>query len=124
MGNNKCLNEESYQKSKNKIKRISIIILIIGMLIGITLITLGIMEKMKINSEYSIENKQNKIDEIESKIEIKEELDYDCAIISSDDKIVPTKNQINFWQNKAKIKQINSTHCPFEKFEKWSELLC
>lgn len=58
------------------------------------------------------------------KIELKYEMDFDSAIISNDDKIIPTKNQINFWQNKAKIKQINSTHCPFEKFEKWSDLLC
>jgi len=51
-------------------------------------------------------------------------LDFDYTIISSDDKIIPTKNQINFWQNKAQIKQINSTHCPFENFKSWSELLC
>ena len=51
-------------------------------------------------------------------------LDFDYAIISSDDKIIPTKNQINFWQNKTKIKQISSTHYPFENFKNWSELLC
>ena len=58
------------------------------------------------------------------KIELQNELDFDLAIISNDDRIIPTKNQINFWQDKAQIKQINSTHCPFEKFEKWSDLLC
>lgn len=58
------------------------------------------------------------------KIELKEELKFDLAIVSSEDKIVPTKNQINFWQAKTKIKNINSTHCPFEKYNKWSDLLC
>lgn len=58
------------------------------------------------------------------KLEIKEELNFDLAIISLDDKIVPTKNQIKFWENKTQIKQINSTHCPFENFKSWSELLC
>lgn len=58
------------------------------------------------------------------KIELFEELDFDLAIISNDDKIVPTKNQLNFWQNKTQIKEISSTHCPFEKFESWMELLC
>ena len=58
------------------------------------------------------------------KIKLNEELDFNCALISSDDRIIPTKNQINFWQNKANFIQIDSTHCPFNKFEKWSDLLC
>lgn len=97
MENNKYLNEESYKKSKNKIKRISIIILIIGMLIGITLITLGVIDKMKVNSEYSPENKQNKIDEIESKIEIKE-------------------NEL-----KSKINQLKSSGIEYDAFAKYTD---
>ena len=59
------------------------------------------------------------------KIKISEELDFDCAIISSDDKIVPSKNQLNFWENKqTEIKKINSTHCPFEIYSSWIDLLC
>ena len=58
------------------------------------------------------------------KIELKEELEFDYSIISNDDKIIPTKNQINFWENKTKIFRINSTHCPFEKYTRWTELLC
>ena len=58
------------------------------------------------------------------KIELNKELDFDLAIISDDDKIVPTKNQLNFWKNKAQIININSTHCPFEKYTSWMELLC
>lgn len=58
------------------------------------------------------------------KLEIKEELNFDLAIISSDDKIVPIKNQTNFWENKALIKQINCAHYPFDNFKSWSEILC
>ncbi|MBR5303307.1 MAG: DUF452 family protein [Candidatus Gastranaerophilales bacterium] len=81
----------------------------------------------KLNPEITITRKLCELkEELISiqKIELQEELDFNLAIISSDDKIIPTKNQINFWQNKAKIKQIESTHCPFEKFESWMELLC
>lgn len=58
------------------------------------------------------------------KISLQDELAFNCAIISKNDRIIPTKNQINFWQDKTKIKLINSTHCPFENFENWSDLLC
>lgn len=58
------------------------------------------------------------------KILLQDELSFDLAIVSDNDRIVPTKNQINFWQDKSKIKLINSTHCPFEKFKNWSDLLC
>lgn len=97
MENNKYLSEESYQKSKNKTKRISTIILIVGLLIGISLITLGVMEKLKINSEYSLENKQNRIDEIESKIEIKET------------------------ELKSKINQLKSNSIEYDVFAKYTD---
>jgi len=57
-------------------------------------------------------------------IELDKELNFDYAFISNNDRVVPTKNQINFWENKTQIKHIQSTHCPFEIFEKWSDLLC
>lgn len=57
-------------------------------------------------------------------IELLDEMKFDCAYISSNDRIVPTKNQIAYWSDRAKIKEIDSTHCPFEKFKSWLELLC
>ena len=60
-------------------------------------------------------------------IKLTEYLNFDKVIISKDDRIIPTKNQLNFWQNKAQttdIIQINSTHCPFEIYSFWVELLC
>lgn len=45
---------------------------------------------------------------------------YDRVIISSEDKIIPTKNQVRFWNIEPNIK---SGHCPFFEYKSWSELL-
>ena len=57
-------------------------------------------------------------------IELNDELKFDKAIISSNDRIIPTKNQLNFWQNKAEYKLINSTHCPFDTLNSWRDIIC
>lgn len=59
MSNKKYLNEEKYQHTKNKISTIALLILIIGILLGICLISIGIVNNRKINLEYSDENKNN-----------------------------------------------------------------
>lgn len=48
---------------------------------------------------------------------------YDRAIISDTDKIVPTKNQINCWQERASIVMLNSGHFPFYSFNSWDDIL-
>lgn len=48
---------------------------------------------------------------------------YDCAIISKADKIVPAKNQINCWKNRAEIVLLESGHFPFYNFEAWEDIL-
>lgn len=58
------------------------------------------------------------------KIGLREELNFDKVIISNDDKIIPSENQIAFWQDKAPFEIINSTHCPFEIYKSWQELIC
>ena len=45
---------------------------------------------------------------------------YNKILISDNDKIIPTKSQVNFWKIKPNIK---GGHCPFFQFKKWSELL-
>ena len=49
---------------------------------------------------------------------------YDTAIISNYDKIIPTKNQINFWKNNTKIEMLESGHFPYYNFKSWNEILC
>jgi len=81
----------------------------------------------KLNPNITITRSLNELKEELISIQntaLKEELSFDFAIISNKDKIVPSQNQINFWKNKTKIIEINSTHCPFEIYSTWSELLC
>lgn len=48
---------------------------------------------------------------------------YDRAIISDTDKIIPTRNQLNFWRDNAEITVLNSGHFPFFEFESWEDIL-
>ena len=52
--------------------------------------------------------------------EANQDFKYDRIILSNEDKIIPTKNQIAFWGIEPNI---NSGHAPFNSFSKWSELL-
>ena len=49
------LTEENYEKGKKKLKMVAIIVLVIGLLIGGSLITVGILKQSKTNSNYSEE---------------------------------------------------------------------
>lgn len=49
------LTEENYERGKKKLKMIAIIVLVIGLLIGGSLITVGILKQSKTNSNYSEE---------------------------------------------------------------------
>ena len=48
---------------------------------------------------------------------------YNRAIISDTDKIVPTKNQLKFWENKAEIITLDNGHFPFFEFNCWEDIL-
>lgn len=49
-----------------------------------------------------------------------EKFEYNRIILSTDDKIIPTKNQSKYWGIEPNIE---SGHAPFNLFKKWSELL-
>lgn len=53
------LNEEKYQSNKKKISTIALLILIIGLLLGGILISLGVIKSNEINSKYSEPYKDN-----------------------------------------------------------------
>lgn len=75
----------------------------------------------------SIENRETELKSLYDKIrsaEINYNRFYDKALISSRDKIIPTKNQINFWQNNAEIEMLESGHFPYYNFKSWNEILC
>lgn len=45
---------------------------------------------------------------------------FDKQIVSDNDNIIPTKNQLNYWKNPEIIK---SGHCPFFDYKSWLEIL-
>ena len=45
---------------------------------------------------------------------------YNKVFISNSDKIIPTKNQIAYWNKNANLE---GNHCPFDLFNRWSEFL-
>jgi len=57
-------------------------------------------------------------------IKIENEINYDKVFISKKDIIVPTLNQLNFWENKTEIAFLDAPHYPFYLFENWGDILC
>lgn len=56
-------------------------------------------------------------------IEITDFLRFDKAFISTEDKIIPSKNQLNYWLNRTSTELLSPPHYPFEQFKSWKELL-
>ena len=53
------------------------------------------------------------------------EMIYDKVIIPLQDKIVPSKNQLNYWKNKnTDIVKIESAHYVFNQYSSWREIVC
>ena len=75
----------------------------------------------------SIENRVNELKNLYSIIqntELKYDKYYNQALISQDDKIIPVKNQINFWTNNIdNYKMLESGHFPFYNFSCWDDIL-
>ena len=65
------------------------------------------------------ENQKSELEAL-THYEANEDFKYDRVILSSYDKIIPTKNQTAFWGIEPNIE---SGHAPFNHFKKWSELL-
>ena len=65
------LNEEKYQKTKSKLKIIALCILIIGVLIGVSIIVVGAKktESLKDENERIVSQKQKDIDEVKKKMD-------------------------------------------------------
>lgn len=52
------------------------------------------------------------------------DFNFDYAIISAHDKIIPSKNQERFWQTKkVKVVKLSSGHYPFFEFKNFEEIL-
>lgn len=80
------------------------------------------IEKPEITT-FSNRTFESKLSELKKMLEYAPNKDFEFtrAIVASDDKIIPTKNQINYWKDEAEI--ITSGHCPFMLYSSWTELL-
>lgn len=83
------LTEDKYQKNKRKVVLGSIIVLIIGIVLGGGLIAIGISKQLKVNSKYSETNKKS----VSKKLDVEKQ-----NLISSkeklEEKIKPVKDEI------------------------------
>ena len=57
-------------------------------------------------------------------LKINNSVDFDRAIVSFYDIIVPARNQLAYWKSKAKTIEIQSAHCPFCDYGSFEEILC
>ena len=76
-------------------------------------------EKVDLAVNRDLENQKNELKALKE-YQANFDFKYTKCIISNNDKIIPTKNQINFWKTEANFQ---SGHCPFFEIKKWSELL-
>lgn len=70
------------------------------------------------------ENCKIELAKIKEYYESRDGSDFECdkAIISENDKIFPSKSQINFWQD-TDIKKVNAGHFLFYKFKSFDEII-
>ena len=71
----------------------------------------------QINREF--ENQKNELLALK-KYKSNPNFEYSKILISDNDKIIPTKNQVLYWNKEPNLK---SGHCPFLLFKNWEELL-
>ncbi len=85
----------------------------------------------KVTTEVNLkEYSARSIDELKSELislrdlKIEKQLHFDKAIISRKDRIIPYKNQLNYWkQTKAKIEEKDGNHFIFNQYGSWDALL-
>lgn len=75
--------------------------------------------------ERNIKNRVEELESLDKLIKsttfIYDDKFYTRALIGMDDKIIPPKNQLNCWKNKAV--KLNCGHFPFYYFKNWDEIL-
>lgn len=76
----------------------------------------------------TIDNRVEELKSLYNDIKIAEKVYfryYDKALISTQDRIIPTNNQINFWsKNDTEYKMLESGHFPYYNFENWNDIIC
>lgn len=87
------------------------------------------MKKMTLNdnlSDYKSRTDEELKEELISIRNIKPEkyLDFDKIIVSLKDRVIPAKNQLNYWKTQLKHpEELSLPHYIFDNYNKWSELI-
>ncbi len=108
------LNEEKYQLTKKKISTTALLILIIGILLGGILISLGVIKSNKINSKYSESYK----DDLMNQLEIEEQNLY-TEKEKIEEKIKPVEDEI---KKLSRVKFEGFDDAYYERQDKIEEL--
>lgn len=89
MNKKEYLNEENYQRAKKKISIIALIILVVGVILGLSLIITGAIKQAKVNSQYSENSKAKLQEKLETE---KKNLEFKKSEL--EEKIKPIENEI------------------------------
>jgi len=111
------LNEQTYQSNKKKVKVVAVFILIIGILLGGSLIFLGINKQNQINYKYSKENQTNITNQLQT-----EKTNLQTKITELKNKGI--KSSRNYQDGEAydlyiltNVLDPSFNHCAFDEYE-------
>lgn len=81
-------------------------------------------EEIPVLSDRTVEELKQELISIRD-LRINKYFSFDKAFISEKDKIIPSKNQHNFWDclNNVQVKNIQGGHYPFLNFKSWDDIL-
>ena len=71
------------------------------------------MDKLKMRSENLVDENIKKLAQIDT---ITNQI-FSKTFISTNDRIIPTKSQQNYWNNRTNIQYLNCGHFPFYKYK-------
>lgn len=112
---NKLLDEERYQKIKKKITGLALIILIIGLLLGGSLIATGIINQIKVDKSYSKE----------AIAELREKLDIEKINLENKKSELENKREVLLSAEKQKLEdkksQLKSKGVKYDAFAKYDD---
>lgn len=117
MNEKKYLNEENYERGKKKVMRIALLVLIIGLLIGVSSIVIGLKKQSDVNSNYSEDSKASLSEQLATEKEklINKKSELEAKIKPIEDEIKSLERQMftgvddAFYARKDKIEELEKS---------------
>jgi len=109
----------------------------LGTLSGLNGLKLRKFQRRMLNSiaswqQFEVIKPQREIEEVKNelylllqhfKVQKLSEDFYDCAVIGTDDLIMPVKNQLAYWTGRANVIEVQQPHFCFFEFNNWTDLI-